>query len=158
MGKLKNAKIGDYGEIRVGGSELAQWLGVSMSAITGMRTAGKLTQGEDGKYNLKDEVLRYISELKERKSKREGGSIEEETAFWKLQNLKQKNRDWRQQRDRMVATEICKALIATLQELKGSATDAPRVVEAIDATIKAVDAIDVDLISMAVEGETEDDE
>ena len=144
--------------IRVGGSELAQWLGVSLSAISNMRLNGRIEQGEDTLYDLQDSVLAYIAELKTRKEKREGTSIEQETSFWKLQNLKQKNRDWRIERDRLIASEIIKALSNAMQALKTTAANHKDVVEAIDGILSGLGNVDVDLLSMAIEGDADDEE
>ena len=142
---------------RAGVADLARWFGVSAQAIQQMITAGRLTRGVDGKFDLQQSVRGYIAELKARQE-RSANSIDKETAYWKLQNIKQKNRDWRIQRDRMVATEIVKALTSTLQGLRTVARDYPDVIAAIDAAIAAAGEVDVDLVSMAVEGDAEDED
>ena len=145
-------------EARVTATELSRWLGISISQIGQMRNQGKMEQGEDGLYDLRVEVGKYIAFLKERRGERAANSVEAETAYWKLQNLKQKNRDWRLQRDRLIATEIVRSLSARLSDLRTACRDCPEAVAAMDALIAAAGNVDVELTAMAVEGEDEEDE
>lgn len=145
--------------IFVGASDLSYWLNLSLTAVQSMRTAGKITPDKNGKYDVQEVVRNYIAELKMRRDKTENATtIENETAYWKLQNIKQKNRDWRLQRDRLIATEIVKGITAELGHLRDVAGDCEAVVKAIDAAIEGIGSVDVELVSMAVEGNMEDEE
>ena len=78
--------------------------------------------------------------------------------IWKLQNIKQKNRDWRMSRDRMVATEILGRLTNAMLELREMAKLNPALVEAIDKMVQMIGSVNVDDIPTIIEGSDEEDE
>ena len=143
-------------EVTVG--EVAAVIGVTSPNIAQLEQTRCMKRNENGKFNLVENVSNYCRAMRERKKENGRSSVEEETAKWKLQNIKVKNRDWRMQRDRMVATEILKALTEAMSELRDTAKLNPALCEVLDGIIDRIGRVDVDSISLAVEGDIEEDD
>ncbi len=153
-------KCVDLDTFVVNGSELAQIFGVAQTNLTKMEKSGVLTKDEDGFYNLRDNVSAYMKRQRELRQSvgRTKSDIETETAQWKLDLIKQKSRDWRMQRDRECALEILHALANAVSELKEEAKMNPALVDAFDHVLSKIEAVNVDSISLAVEGEEEEED
>lgn len=149
----------DLSTFTVTQADLATILGIATSNITPMVQAGLMVKDEDGRFNLRDTVSGYCKRLKDRKEgKASKSDIETETSAWKLDNIKQKNRDWRMQRDREVALEITRTLTNAMNELREKAKMNPALVEEIDRMLESIGSVNVDSVSLAVEGEDAEDE
>lgn len=156
--RKKATKSLDIKALEVTQTDLAYCLGITTANITGFLQNGLLKKNANGKMDLVESVSTYCRSLRERKAGSNKTSIDEETAKWKLQNIKIKNRDWRMQRDRMVATEILKTLSESMGELRELAKLNPALCDEIDAIVSRIGRIDVDSISLAVEGDDEEDD
>lgn len=149
----------DLSSFTVTQADLASILGIATSNITPMVQAGLMVKDENGRFNLRDTVSGYCKRIKDRKEgKASKSDIETETSAWKLDNIKQKNRDWRMQRDREVALEITRTLTNAMTELREKAKMNPALVEEIDRMLEAIGSVNVDSVSLAVEGEDTEDE
>ena len=139
---------------------MAHIIGVAATNIQQFLQQGAMTANEDGRLNLRDNVREYCQRMRERKAgdSRSKSDIETETAVWKLENIKIKNRDWRMQRDRECALEITRTLANAMMELREQAKLNPALVEAFTKMIEAIGQINVDTIALAVEGEEEEAE
>lgn len=150
----------DLDRLTVSKAEMAHIIGVAATNIQQFLQQGAMTADEDGRLNLRDNVREYCQRMRERKSgdSRSKSDIETETAVWKLENIKIKNRDWRMQRDRECALEITRTLTNAMMELREQAKLNPALVEAFTKMIEAIGQINVDTIALAVEGEEEETE
>lgn len=148
----------DIKALEVTQADLAWCLGITTANITGFCQTGLMAKNANGKYNLVECVSAYCKNLRERKVGSSKSDIDTETASWKLQNIKAKNRDWRMQRDREVALEIVRTLTNAMMEFREMAKLNPALVEAIDGMLSKIGSVNVDSISLAVEGETEEEE
>ena len=154
---VKAVKI-DLKTLEVGGSEIANCLGVTTGNVTGLCQSGTISKNENGKYYLEETIRSYCRAMRERKSGDSKSELDIETARWKLENIKAKNRDWRMQRDREIALEIIRALTNAMTEFREQAKLNPALVDAIDEMISKIGSVDVDGISQIVEGGDEDDD
>jgi len=156
--KAKSEKV-DVHSLEGTASDIAYLVGLSTPNITQLLQSGVMKRSESGKFNFVECVSSYCRSMRNRKSGNEKSELEIELSAWKLQNLKLRNRDWRMQRDRMVATEILKSLSEAVGGLREKAKMNPALCEEIDQLLSCIGRIDVEGISLAVEGdETEDDE
>ena len=156
--KKKFEKL-DLDTFTVSLNELAYILGLASGNITVMVQNGAVVKDADGRVNLRDTVSSYCRRMRERKEGvKTKSDIDTETAIWKLQNIKQKNRDWRMSRDRMVATEILGRLTNAMLELREMAKLNPALVEAIDKMVQMIGSVNVDDIPTIIEGSDEEDE
>jgi hypothetical protein len=156
----KKAEKLDLDTFTVSATELGYILGLATSNINNMVQNGNAVKDADGKFNLRDTVSGYCKRLRDKKAG-DGKSktdIDIETSAWKLDNIKQKNRDWRMQRDREVALEITRTLTNAMNELREKAKMNPALVEEIDRMLEAIASVNVDSVSLAVEGEDTEDE
>ena len=149
-------------ELRVTQADMAYVLGVTAPNVLGLTQSGSLTRGDDGLYDLVTNVSGYCRALRERKT---GGastgsksSIDVETAKWKLENIKSRNRDWRMQRDREVALEIIRSLTTAMTDFREKAAMNPGLVAAIDEMLGRIGSVNVDSVSIAVEGDEDDND
>lgn len=145
-------------ELNCSGSEIAYVIGVTTAAITQMEQTNTIHRNEDGTFNLVDAVSSYCRALRDRKKESNKSEIELETAQYKLLNLKIKNRDWRMQRDRLIATEVLKALTEAVGGLREKAKMNPALCEEFDHVLSQIGRIDVDSISLLVEGDEEEED
>ncbi len=156
--KKKFEKL-DMDNFTVNQPELATILGLASPNITAMIQNGNLVKDADGRFNLRDSVSGYCKRLRERKEgKQSKTDIDTETAIWKLQNIKQKNKEWRMSRDRMVATEILSRLSNAMLELREMAKLNPALVEAIDMMVQMIGNVNVDDVPAIIEGTDEEEE
>ena len=143
-------------------AELAAILGIATSNVTPMVQAGLMVKDSDGRFNLRDSVSGYCKRMRERKgglaSPGSKSELDVETARWKLENIKAKNRDWRMQRDREVALEIIRSLTTAMTDFREQAKMNPGLVDAIDELLGRIGSVNVDSVSIAVEGEVDDDD
>ena len=156
----KKAEKLDLDKLTVNATELGYILGLATSNINNMVQNGNAVKDDDGRFNLRDTVSAYCKRLRDKKAgdSRSKTDIEIETSAWKLDNLKQKNRDWRMQRDREVALEITRTLTNAMNELREKAKMNPALVEEIDRMLESIASVNVDSVSLAVEGEDTEDE
>lgn len=149
----------DLDNFTVSQTELASIIGLATANITPMLQNGMMTKDADGRFNLRDSVSGYVRRMRERK---EGvaskSSIDAETARWKLENIKAKNRDWRMQRDREVALEIIRVLTTAMTDFREKAKMNPGLVEAIDELLSRIGSVSVDMVALSVEGDDEEDD
>lgn len=116
-----NMLPGMEGEMMVGGSELAEWLCVTPSAITRMTDNHRLEKGEGGKYPLKASVQAAIRELRGRKTGQgESKDLERSAKYWQVENTKQKVLSWRLQFGKDMALRILGAMESALMDLQRS--------------------------------------
>lgn len=149
----------DIKTLRVSLTDIGYMLGMTTSAAGHLAQSQTIVADPDGKYPLMSTVSKYCKALREKKAdKPSKNSIDVELSIWKLQNLKMKNRDWRQQRDREVALEIVRTLNNAMLELREQAKMNPALVDAFDKMIESIGRINIDSISLAVEGNEEDDD
>jgi len=149
----------DLDTFTVSQTELGYILGLATANISPMVQAGVMTKDADGRFNLRDAVSGYCKRMRDRKEGKQSKSdVETETAIWKLQNIKQKNKEWRMTRDRQVATEILNRLAGAMGELREMAKLNPALVEAIDMMTGMIGSVNVDDISVIVEGDDEEDD
>lgn len=154
----KSEKL-DMDTFTVNQPELATILGLATPNITAMIQNGNLVKDSDGRFNLRDSVSGYCKRLRERKGGvRSKTDIDTETAKLKLDNLRIKNRDWRMQRDRQVATEILSKLAGAMMTFRDMAKLNPALVDAIDELVSSIQAVNVDDIAVIIEGEDEEDD
>ena len=148
----------DLDKVTVSKTEMAHILGLAAANITALIQNGGMTETEDGRLNLRDNVREYCQRMRERKAtdSRSKSDIETETAAWKLENIKLKNKEWRMQRDRECALEITRTLTNAMLELREQAKLNPALVEAFTRMIEAIGQINVDTIALAVEGEEDE--
>lgn len=154
---VKSVKV-DLKTLEVGGSEVANCLGVTTGNVTGLCQSGTISKNGNGKYYLEETIRSYCRAMRERKSGDSKSELDVETARWKLENIKAKNRDWRMRRDREIAVEIIRALTNAMTDLREQAKLNPALVKAIDEMIGRIGSVDVDGISQIVEGSEDDDE
>ena len=108
-------------EMIVSGSELAEWLCVTPSAITRMTDNHRLEKGEGGKYPLKASVQAAIRELRGRKTGQgESKDLERSAKYWQVENTKQKVLSWRLQFGKDMALRILGSLESALMDLQRS--------------------------------------
>ncbi len=140
--------------------ELGCILGVTSPSITQAVQSGTLAKNADGRFNIRDAVSSYCKRLRELKktAQKSKSDIEQETLEWKLDLIKQKSRDWRMQRDRECALEILHSLATAVGELKEEAKMNPALCDAFDRLLSKIEAVNVDSISLAVEGEEEEED
>lgn len=144
--------------ITVNGSELAEWLGISEAAITQWKNKGLLVIAENGKYNLKECVKRYVSLHRSRKGKAEDGSdMNNKLVFWNVQNAKQKNRDFRIKYGQDIAMAIIDQLTDIFINAKHSIANNPEALKFFDDAINSLKNADVDLAIMETEDITENE-
>lgn len=153
----KSVKV-DLKTLEVGGSEIANCLGVTTGNVTGLCQSGTIAKNDNGKYYLEETIRSYCRAMRERKSGDSKSELDIETARWKLENIKAKNRDWRMQRDREIAMEILHSLTNAMTDLREQAKLNPALVKAIDEMIGRIGSVDVDGISQIVEGGDEEDD
>ena len=156
----KKAEKLDLDTLTASATELAYILGIATSNITVQVQNGGMVPDEDGRFNIRDTVSAYCRKWRDKKAGdgKSKSDIEIETSAWKLDNLKQKNRDWRMQRDREVALEITRTLTNAMNELREKAKMNPALVEEIDRMLESIASVNVDSVSLAVEGEDTEDE
>lgn len=156
--KAKTPPRLDLDRLTVSKTEMAHILGLAAANITALIQNGGMTEDEDGRLNLRDNVREYCQRMRERKAGdgRSKSDIETETAVWKLENIKIKNRDWRMQRDRECALEITRTLANAMMELREQAKMNPALVEAFTKMIEAIGQVNIDTIALAVEGEEDE--
>lgn len=148
----------DVKSLEVTQTDLAYCLGITTANITGFIQTGLMKKNSNGRMNMVECVSAYCKSLRDRKSGQSKNSVEIETALWKLDNLKQKNRDWRTQRDREIAVEILHVLSNAMNDLREQAKLNPALVEAIDVMIAEIGSVNVENVSMIVEGDEDDAE
>lgn len=155
----KTAEKLDLATFTVTQADLASILGIATSNITPMVQAGLMVKDEDGRFNLRDAVSGYCKRMKDRKEGKQSKSdIDTETAKWKLQNLVAKNRDWRMNRDRQIATEILNKLAGAMMNFREQAKMNPALVTAIDEMLSGIGSVNVDEIPSIIEGGDEEDD
>ncbi|MGN0866178.1 MAG: hypothetical protein ACI4SG_00670 [Oligosphaeraceae bacterium] len=119
--KANNILPGMESEIMVGGSELADWLCVTPSAVTRMTENRRLEKGEGGKYPLKASVQSVIRDLRGRKTGQgESKDLERSAKYWQVENTKQKVLSWRLQFGKDMALRILGSLESALMDLQRS--------------------------------------
>lgn len=158
--KPKKSEKLDVHSLEGTASDIAYLIGLATQNITQLIQLGLMKKQPNGKFNLVECVSNYCRSMRNRKKESTSGRSELETELtkWKLQNLKIKNRDWRMARDRMVATEMLKTLTEAMSELRESAKLNPALCEVLDGIIEKIGRVDVDAISLAVEGDIEEDD
>lgn len=156
----KKAEKLDLDNLTASATELAYILGIATSNITVQVQNGGMVPDADGRFNIRDTVSAYCRKWREKKAGdgKNKNDIDIETSAWKLDNIKQKNRDWRMQRDREVALEITRTLANAMQDFREMAKLNPALVTAIDDMIAKIGSVNVDSVSLAVEGEDTEDE
>ena len=157
--KKKHERL-DWANLTVSGTELAELLGLTLPNITAMRSNGNIVPDEEGRYNLKEAVFGYCKRMREKKvgdgaSKSE---LELENMALKNEKLKTSLRTWRVQRDREIGLAIIQGMVSVMTDLKEQCKLVPKLPEAIDDMIKAIQEIDMEQISYLVEGETEEED
>ena len=75
-----------------------------------------------------------------------------------MENIKARNRDWRMQRDREVALEIIRSLTTAMTDFREKAAMNPGLVVAIDELLGKIGSVNVDSVSIAVEGDEDDND
>jgi len=149
----------DVKSLDVTQTDLAYCLGITTANITGFIQTGLMKKNSNGRMNLVECVSAYCKSLRDRKSGNAKSELDIELNTWKVANLKLKNKDWRMQRDRLLVSEILKSLSEAVGGLREKAKMNPALCDEIDHLLSCIGRIDVEAISLAVEGdETEDDE
>ena len=116
-----NMLPGMESEMIVSGSELAEWLCVTPSAVTRMTENRRLEKVEGGKYPLKASVQAAIRELRGRKTGQgESKDLERSAKYWQVENTKQKVLSWRLQFGKDMALRILGAMESALMDLQRS--------------------------------------
>ena len=148
----------DIQKLEVTQTDIAFVIGVTTANIIQLLQSGTMEKNENGKFDLVKNVASYCRALRDRKKESNKSEIELETAQYKLLNLKIKNRDWRMQRDRLIATEILKALTEAVGSLREKAKMNPALCDEFDNVLAQIGKIDVDSISLLVEGDEEEED
>lgn len=157
--KAKQTLPGMEGEITVGGSELAEWLCVTPSAITRMTAAGRLAKLEGGTYPLKASVRAIITEMRGRKHPEgESKDLDRSLKYWQVEGKKQKVLSWRLQWGKSLALQILGALDASLLEFQRRVGGDTTINAAIVVLSQAIKAVKVDDVVCGMDEEDLDDE
>jgi len=140
--------------IEVNAKELAEWLGVTPSAVTQLKAAGKIVPTPSGKFDLKATVAAYCRDLRARRGPSESKDLSEQLLFWRVENAKTANARWRVEYGRRLiaayVTHHGKSLAAFRDAIGGHA-------ESMEAALRlaaAVSATDPE----AILGEVTEDE
>ena len=83
--------------------------------------------------------------------------LEEEALKLKNEKYKLLLRDWRKERDRMIAMAIVEALKTALLDLADCVKKGMGINRAIDRVIKSIDTLDLDIVLSAVEVDDDDE-
>ena len=145
-----------HAPIVVSQAELAAYLGISGAQVVALWRQGLLTRAAAGAsdYELKPNVRAYIDRLRARHASNKG-EAELELTRLRAEELRQRIRDWRLDYGRRVAAETANSQASGLAELRArlEAWEGSRhAIEAIDAILDALDALDRDAIAQRVEG------
>lgn len=143
---------------RVNGVVLADWLGVTQAAISQMKKAGQISVDDSGMYDLKKSVQAYLSTLRARKApKGENVDLEKSLAFWKVENEKQKNLQWRLRYGQEIGSAILSGLANAVNNLREAIGATPAGVEAVNQFLDALNKTELDDVVYSTEAMEEYD-
>ncbi|MBQ7178145.1 MAG: hypothetical protein IJS08_12085 [Victivallales bacterium] len=144
----------EKGDRVVSGAELAEWLCCTQAAITQAKKAGNLIVNEDGKYPLKANIGKYISSLRARKNpKGDSVDLERSLQFWKVENEKQKNLQWRLRYGQEIAQAILGQLGNGIAALRHTLAGDAEAAKALKDFAEAIATVDTDAVVYATEDE-----
>jgi len=129
--------LNDSNSDAVIGAELAEWLGVTPAAVTGLKKRGVIKIGIDGKYPLKQSVTAYINSVKKTKARQNRKTLDEQLKYWQVENAKTKNSQWRLDYGRQLIIAYRDHHRASLEEFRRSIANIPA---AVKAALKLADA------------------
>lgn len=157
--KMTNSVLpGMESEILVGGSELAEWLCVTPSAVTRMSAAGRLEPLPGGQYPLKRSVQAIITEMRGRKThSAEKKDLDRSLKYWQVETAKQKVLSWRLQYGKELALSIITQLDGALAELQRRTGSDPNINGAILALSQSIKAVRVDDVVYGMDEEDPDE-
>ena len=143
---------------RVNGVALADWLGVTQAAISQMKKAGQIAVDESGNYDLKKCVQSYLAILRARKApKGENVDLEKSLAFWKVENEKQKNLQWRLRYGQEIGSSILASLANAVGNLREAIGATPAAVDAVNQFLDALNKTELDDVVYSTEAMEEYD-
>ncbi len=135
------------------GAELAEWLSVTPAAITQLKKKGVLAVNADGLYNIKDNVQKYVRQLRNRKEPQgQRMDLEASDDFWKTEDRKQRVLSWRVRYGSEITDKIMQQLAVGIGNLREALRDSPKAVEAVKDMLKAIGSINIYDIVYEVSG------
>ena len=140
----------------VSGAELAEWLNCSSAAITQMKNAGKLVTDERGRYPLFESVRTYVTQLRNRKKgEQDGGAstggLDRSLLFWKVENEKSKNLQWRMRYGSDIAQKILGQMAGSIRNFSHSLDKYPEAVQALKNLLADIEGSDVEAAVLETE-------
>lgn len=145
------------GKLLVSSSELADFIAISNSNISSLVSTGIFSKTDTGEYDLRECVRAYIKNLRERKKGNGKTDIDTELNFWKLQNAKSRNNEWRIAYGKSLATEIITGLSNAIMTLKSKAKDNIEIANIMDDFLNEIGTVSIDRAVLAVENMDDDE-
>lgn len=144
----------------VTGAELADFLGVTAPAVTQLKKSGVLATDEDGRYDLRDSVRAYCSQLRQRKTPKgeQAVNLEASLAFWKVENEKQKNLQWRVRYGQSIGSAILAQLANAVSALRSELSGDSAACAAVRSLQDAIGRVDLDDAVYSTLNEANDEE
>ncbi len=102
----------------VNGVELAGWLGVTPSAVTRLKQAGRVVPATSGGYLLKESIQKYIGGLRKAEERGTPRDLDQQKKFWDVENAKQKNYRWRMDYGRELIQAYIRAHRGSLEQFR----------------------------------------
>lgn len=138
--------------IAVSGAELADWLGVTQSAITQGRSSGLFVTLANGKYDLKASIQLYMKRTRGRQVRAEDTKDLEKKNLWLDYQIKQeKLRDWRMRYGQEIAMAIIGQLTDIFVNAKNTIAKSQETLSFFDNAIETLSKVDYDMALMQVE-------
>ena len=136
----------------VNGQELAEWLGITPSAVTRLKQAGRLAPVTGG-YALKASIQKYLSTVRKSSERGSPRDLDQQKKFWDVENAKQKNYRWRLDYGRELIQAYIRAHRSSLEQFRQRLAKNSEALAAALAMQKAVDATAVDEVLLDVSDE-----
>lgn len=146
--------------LSVTGAELADWLGITPPAVTQLKKRGELVPDEDGKYDLRASIRAYCNNLRKRKTPKgeQTVNLEASLAFWRVENEKQKNLQWRVRYGQSIASAIVQQLSNAISILRSELENDSAACDAIRNLQESIGRVDLDDAVYETLNEANDDE
>lgn len=144
----------------VTGVELAEWFGITPPAITQLKKTGVLATDENGLYDLKTCVRTYCNNLRMRKTPKGDQTInlEASLAFWKVENEKQKNLQWRIKFGQVIGSEMLRQLTNIISALRSALANDSEACNAVRDLLESIGRVDLEDAIYSTLNEVSEDE
>jgi hypothetical protein len=100
------------------GVELADWLGITPSAVTRLKQAGRVVPAPAGGYLLKASIQKYVGGMRKSDERGSPRDLDQQKKFWDVENAKQKNYRWRMDYGRELIQAYARAHRGSLEQFR----------------------------------------